>query len=92
MVRARGQAQVQVQATAQAQAPALVQAQATGADHPYAKYGANVAPIPDHTQPDSFWRQVFEKRNFPFAVRLAHRLRFAIDFFPEQSNGHSSCN
>jgi hypothetical protein len=54
-----------VRARGQAQAPALVQvqaqAQATGADHPYVKYGGNVAPIPDHTQPDSFWRQVYDR-------------------------------
>jgi hypothetical protein len=70
VVLAPAQAQVQVQATAQALAPALVQAQATGADHPYAKYGGNVAPIPDHTQPDSFWRQVFEKLKPPSPLNL----------------------
>ena len=68
VVRARGQAQVQ--ATAQA----LVQAQATGADHPYVKYGGNVAPIPDHTQPDSFWRQVYDRSGLVAIQKLSASL------------------
>ena len=69
----RAPAQAQVQATAQAQAPALVQAQATGAG-PYAKYGGNVAPIPDHTQPDSFWRQVYDRSGLGAIQKLSASL------------------